>query len=182
MGNDRDVSSQVHLHGYPKFQPIEDPGTDTSALVASIARRQHGVWGVVSPPIRVDVIRRSGPGTAWPGRRSGGGQWDSRLTVHRSRVLIEEDFCVVDGFPVTSMARTFLDLASVVSERKLEAAITEAERMRKVRSSELDEILKRGPGWRGIGKLRRVLDRWNPESQKSNRWDQIARSCWSGAT
>ena len=43
-------------------------------------------------------------------------------------MLDPQDFTVVDGIPVTSVARTLLDLAAVLSPADLEVAIDRAER------------------------------------------------------
>jgi predicted transcriptional regulator of viral defense system len=49
------------------------------------------------------------------------------IVVHRSRVLIPEDGAVVDGIPVTSVARTIVDLADVVRVERLMRALRQAE-------------------------------------------------------
>jgi very-short-patch-repair endonuclease len=50
-----------------------------------------------------------------------------RVQVHRSRKLTSADITAVDGIPCTTVARTLLDLAAVMSRRPLERAIEQAE-------------------------------------------------------
>ena len=52
----------------------------------------------------------------------------SGVRIYRSRMLDPRDFTVVDGIPVTSVARTLLDLSAVVRPNDLELAIDRAER------------------------------------------------------
>ena len=47
--------------------------------------------------------------------------------VHRTRLIHPDDRAAVDGIPVTSVARTLVDLADVLDERRLAAAVNEAE-------------------------------------------------------
>jgi predicted transcriptional regulator of viral defense system len=49
------------------------------------------------------------------------------VVVHRSRRLHPEEREVVEGIPVTSIARTLVDLAEVLDERRLAQAVQEAE-------------------------------------------------------
>ena len=79
------------------------------------------------------------------------------ITVHRTRVLGPEDRITVDAIPVTSVARTLVDLADVLSDRHLAAAVNEAEVRRVFDLAELDAMLARLPGRRGRSRLERVL-------------------------
>jgi very-short-patch-repair endonuclease len=85
------------------------------------------------------------------------------LTLHRSRSLTDEDRAEIDGIPVTSVARTLVDLADVLSDPQLERAVHEAEVRRIFDLEEVDRILARVPGRRGRHRLRRVLDAYRPE-------------------
>ena len=51
------------------------------------------------------------------------------IVVHRVRQLPDDDRILVDGIPVTSVARTLCDLARVVSSDRLARAIEAAERL-----------------------------------------------------
>src|SRR3954470_17416870 len=74
-----------------------------------------------------NLIRSSSPiiHVTTPGRAS-----PRDIRVHRVRRLHPDDAAVVDGVPVTSIARTLLDLADVLPQRQLIRAIEQAERLR----------------------------------------------------
>jgi very-short-patch-repair endonuclease len=79
------------------------------------------------------------------------------IVVHRTRLIHRDDRAIVDGIPVTSVARTLIDLADVLSERRLAAAVNEAEVRRVFDLAAIEETLSRLPGRRGQYRLRRVL-------------------------
>jgi very-short-patch-repair endonuclease len=79
------------------------------------------------------------------------------ITVHRTRLIHPDDRASVDGIPVTSPARTLLDLADVLSDRHLAAAVNEAEVQRVFDLAALDATLERLPGRTGRHRLERVL-------------------------
>jgi very-short-patch-repair endonuclease len=79
------------------------------------------------------------------------------IVVHRSRVLHPDDRTIVDGIPVTSVARTLVDLADVGSDSLLAAAVNEAEVLRVFDLRELEEKMIRLHGRRGRRRLARVL-------------------------
>ena len=135
---------------------------------SALSHRSAGaLWGVCSPGSVTEVIRSSGPGRSWPGLADGCRPGDRALKVHRSRVLIPVDFTIRESIPTTSLPRTLLDLASTLSERQLESAVMHAERNRLIDLADVIDMASRGPGWRGVSKLRRVLDAWNPESTQT---------------
>jgi very-short-patch-repair endonuclease len=102
-------------------------------------------WGIVRSAARYEVTAprsRNGP----PG-----------VLVHRSRRLDPADRAVVEAVPVTSMARTLVDLADVLSERRLADAVHEAEVQRIFDLNELRQAQARVPGRTGRHRLKRVL-------------------------
>jgi hypothetical protein len=78
------------------------------------------------------------------------------VIVHRSR-LAEDEVEYVERIPVTSVARTLLDLAAVLSKRQLERAMHEAEVRRLTDPVGLPDLLRRHPRRGGIRKLRELL-------------------------
>jgi very-short-patch-repair endonuclease len=83
------------------------------------------------------------------------------ILVHRG-VLPPDHRTQRDGVPVTTPARTLIDLADVLTRRGLERAIDEAEYLR------LDCTgLRPIPGRRGAGALARVLDEHRPGSTRT---------------
>jgi very-short-patch-repair endonuclease len=83
----------------------------------------------------------------------------SGLQIHRVRVLEREDVTRVDGIPVTTVARTLVDLAAVVSPHALRKALEEAERSHRldVRAVEAAMARTRGRNGRSHERVRRVL-------------------------
>lgn len=78
------------------------------------------------------------------------------LTPHRSQ-LHPEDRARVDGIPVTSVPRTLLDLAEVLDPHGLQRAYEEAARIRALDVREIERLLARSNGRRGVGALRALL-------------------------
>ncbi len=89
------------------------------------------------------------PGTS---RRGAAG-----VVVHRTRRPHPEDRTEREGIPVTSVARTLLDLAGVVRRWELETAVEAAERLGIFDLNEVDRLLDRSRGRRGGRALTNVL-------------------------
>lgn len=87
-----------------------------------------------------------------PGRRRAGPRG---IAVHLPRRLHAEDATVHDGIPVTSIARTLLDVAQVLGERDIERALDAAERLHRFDLAAADRLLDRTHGHRGRGRLAR---------------------------
>lgn len=81
------------------------------------------------------------------------------VRVHRTRLLTAREVRLSQGLPVTSPARTLLDIAELVSERELERALDEGLVSRVVRVGEVTDVLSRAVGRRGAPLLAAVLDR-----------------------
>jgi very-short-patch-repair endonuclease len=82
------------------------------------------------------------------------------IRVHRTRLIHADDRATEDGIPVTSVARTLVDLADVLSERHLTAAVNEAEVQRRFDLMAIEQTLSRVAGRTGRHRLRRVLARY----------------------
>ena len=61
------------------------------------------------------------------------------------------------GIPVTSLPRTLVDLAAVLSERRLARAVHEAAVLHRTTPGQVEAVLARRHNWPGAGRLRRVL-------------------------
>jgi very-short-patch-repair endonuclease len=81
----------------------------------------------------------------------------SPVRLHETRDLPLDDLSECRGIPVTSVARTFVDLAAVVDERALRRAWHEAEVLRLLDVRAVEAVLDRSNGRRGTGRLRRLL-------------------------
>jgi very-short-patch-repair endonuclease len=79
------------------------------------------------------------------------------LRTHISATLSPRDRRWVERIPVTSPARTLLDLAPRYPAGRLERMVADAERRGLMRASELVEQLDRNPRRRGSAALRAVL-------------------------
>jgi very-short-patch-repair endonuclease len=75
------------------------------------------------------------------------------LLVHRIPSLRVEEMTSRDRIPLTTPARTILDLACRLPRRQLERAIDEAERLRLCSEDELADIARTHPGRAGVGVL-----------------------------
>jgi very-short-patch-repair endonuclease len=133
--------------------------TDNSHLIAAVyacgdealaSHRAAGkLWGILrgSQPIEVTAPRSREP--------------KKGFTLHRSRLIHGEDRALIDNIPVTSLARTLVDLADVLTEERLADAVNEAE-LRQIFDLKLVErVLARLPGRKGRHKLQRVLSNYN---------------------
>ena len=89
------------------------------------------------------------------------------ITVHRSRMLEPADMTEVDGIPVTSVARTLLDLASILSPRELGSAVDRAERLQLFDLDAMNAVLDRARGRRGAKRLRATVAAWRPADVRS---------------
>lgn len=79
------------------------------------------------------------------------------FVLHRSRSVAPEDCDLIDSIPVTSVARTIVDLAEVLNERRLSNAIHEAEIQKVFDLEGIERVIARVPGRTGRHKLQRVL-------------------------
>jgi Transcriptional regulator, AbiEi antitoxin/Protein of unknown function (DUF559) len=87
------------------------------------------------------------------------------IDVHRVRSLHPEDCTVRDGIPVTTVARTLLDLAEVVRPREVERAFDEAERLGLLDLVALEAVCRRARGRRGLKVLRPLVADRRPSMQ-----------------
>jgi very-short-patch-repair endonuclease len=83
------------------------------------------------------------------------------LIVHRSRMVREEDRTLVAAIPVTTVARTLVDLADVLPDDRLAKAVQQAEILRVFDLKALERAAT--PGRRGENRLHRVLTHYRPE-------------------
>lgn len=71
---------------------------------------------------------------------------------------------LVDGIPVTTVARTLADLAAVLGERQLESTLDSAAIKKVLDLDDLRRVMTESRGRKGIGKLRTILERWHPQT------------------
>jgi len=83
----------------------------------------------------------------------------------------------MERIPVTTVARTLLDLAEAVDERTLEGAFNEAGRLRLLKMAELERVYARGHGRRGLKPLRHLLEEGRPSTTRSGLEDRVLSLC-----
>jgi hypothetical protein len=113
---------------------------------AALSHRSAGaLWGIhPDSRSRIDVTAPR----ARRGRRE--------IQFHRGR-LARDEVTVERGIPVTTVARTVIDLAGVVGRRQVERALNEAEVVRLAESLSLGDLLARHPGRKGTRAVREIL-------------------------
>jgi hypothetical protein len=79
------------------------------------------------------------------------------LRLHRARGLAPTDRAIRDGIPLTSLPRTLLDLATILTPQRLERAVEESERLGLFDLRAVEDLLSRSAGRRGVARLRSAL-------------------------
>jgi len=122
-------------------------------------RSAASLWGLREDSrSRIDVTA--------PGRR---GRIPAGIDAHRHGSLTPADKTIVEGVPCTSVARTLLDLAAVVSYRELRHAVTQAEVTRRFDLASMRELLARSRRRRGVARLRTAIALHDPREQLTRR-------------
>ncbi|HEX2160640.1 MAG TPA: type IV toxin-antitoxin system AbiEi family antitoxin domain-containing protein [Thermoleophilaceae bacterium] len=142
---------------------------ETAVLSHRSAAALHGIADPPAGPIEVTVAPttvRSRPG----------------LITYR-RLVDPDERTQADGVPVTTVERTLLDIAPMLSSKNLEAAINTADKHDLVDPERLRSALERYAGRRGVRALRQLLDRHTfvlTASQLEREFLPIARSAGLG--
>lgn len=132
-------------------------------------RSASELWGIGSHgEIRIDVTVPDRSGRRRP-----------NIAIHRPRTLRDKDRVTLDGIPVTTPARTLLDLAGVVGPRRLEAAFRDADRRGLLDPPVLEELCALSPRRRGVRHLRALVAAYRPtpetRSALEHRFVQLCR-------
>jgi very-short-patch-repair endonuclease len=169
VGRLRAVFRGVYLTGYG---PLPDRARDLAAALAYapdavVSHRSAGaLWRVIEPLPRaaIDITIRHGRG-------HGRGQPGIRL--HRVRELRANEIRRLDGIPLTSPARTLVDLATDLPLRQLEQAFAEAQARRLVSKSALLHLLNRHRGRPGTAALRGLVEGSAPTLTRSEAEERL---------
>jgi hypothetical protein len=113
------------------------------------------LWGVRRPRSPIEVTRVSG-------HRRPHGIW-----LHQTRVLPAEDVTEHAGIPVTSLERVMRDMVGRLDERQIERMLVEADRSGHLSWPALQRVLDRPGGWKGAGRLRRVVQQVDPRAAET---------------
>jgi very-short-patch-repair endonuclease len=145
--------------------------------VASPALTSKGVWmaAVLACGPAAKLSHRSA-GAAWAMRQTSrtaidvtapsGGRGVAGIDAHRS-TLHPKDVTTLDGIPITTVARTALDLAEVVPQRHVERFLVAAEQLRLFDLHAFLDVLHRHPVRRGQKPLRAALAAYAPEQERT---------------
>jgi very-short-patch-repair endonuclease len=105
------------------------------------------VWEFLEWTERYPEVTVVGPGT----------RTHPRLRVHRTSKLHPRDAARWEGIPITSPARTLLDLASVLDERALRRIVRRAQSVGQTNIRQLVDVMARLGPRRGVRKLARIV-------------------------
>jgi very-short-patch-repair endonuclease len=153
-----------------------DLGDETAALLAigptgllsgHSAATLCGLRAGTARPIHVTVpFGRQGPGP-------------DGVIVHRSRTLAPQDATVIRGLPVTSPARTMLDLAATLPDRDVGYILAQGLDKRLLTEPVLADVIRRAGGHHGAQALARAMSRMRGvkvESRKELRLLELIRA------
>ena len=157
-------------------------------------RSHRGVYAVGHPRLTprghlwAAVLACGGPGAAVLSHRSAAAVWDllpspakfdvttlgnSRSTktirVHRSTTLTPADITHHDGLPVTTVARTLIDLATTLTPHRLERVVHRAEHLRLLDTHSLNAQFARANGRRtkALHQALQTLETHDPDITRS---------------
>jgi very-short-patch-repair endonuclease len=162
---------------------LSDDTIERQARTGRLHRMYQGVYAIghPNPPLEgrfLAAVKACGDGALlshfsgaahwkmveWDDRRlevtvpASGARHQPGVRVHRTKILEPIDVMRHRGIPVTSPARTLIDLATVLPEAGLRRAASRAQSLQLVNLGQLVAALRRlGRGRRGITKLRRIV-------------------------
>jgi very-short-patch-repair endonuclease len=142
------VHKGVYAVGYQSDSPL------TRAMAAVLAcgpgavlshRSAAALWEIRAWSAAVEVSA--------PSRHSHVG-----VVVHRARTLTRRDTTIHHGIPVTTIARTLIDVADTLDDAALARAVNEARVIHRIQLNELARRLAETRGRRGAHRLRSFVD------------------------
>jgi len=120
-------------------------------------------WGIGQASYRFDV-------TTPQSKRS-----RKTIRAHTSR-LDPEDRSIHDGIPITSVARTILDLAAQLSKESLTHLVEEADRKQRFDLRAIDRAIARRPNATGVARLKAVLAAYRGTADTRSRLERQFRA------
>ena len=113
----------------------------------------------------------------WEVRRLGAGRLHVTVPVRRKeptgiqlhcvRALPNEDRAVVEGIPVTCLARTLVDEGALLTQQQLRRTFEEADRRGLLDADAVARACHRGRGRKGVANARQALADYRPDPPKS---------------
>lgn len=95
------------------------------------------------------------------------------ITRHRARNLVDEDRALIDGIPVTSVARTQLDLAWKLRGDRIGRALSRSEELGLVDLDAMHAVIERNRGHHGAKRLRYALAIYEPPIWTRSEFERI---------
>ena len=111
-------------------------------------------------------VRRLGAGrfhVTVPGRRKA----PPGIVLHCVAELPEQDRAVIDGIPVTSLARTLVDEGALLTQQQLRRTFEETARRGQLDADAVARTCDRGRGRKGVAKARVALRDYEPDPPKT---------------
>ena len=100
------------------------------------------------------------------------------IRMHRSGPLPPDEVTTLDELPITTPARTLLDLAATgLRGRRLEAALDRAHLRKLLDFADLQRLLERYPGRPGSPSVKAVLARYSPVDTRSELEELVIELC-----
>ena len=124
-------------------------------LAAVLACGPHALLSHQAAGARLGLLQRGGGPVEVTAPR--GCKPKPGIDVHNTRAIHPDDRYEVDGIPTTSVARTIVDLAAVLTDRRLTAVVNEAEVLRVFDLTKIEQALERRPAPAGTRRLQRIL-------------------------
>jgi hypothetical protein len=143
----------VYAVGHPPTSRIQEAAAAILAcgpravLSHGSAMTLHGFWKRWDRPFEVTLAADRRP---------------SRIRTHRCSTLLKRDVVVVQSIPVTSPARTALDMAPRLKPKPLTRLINDARRAGLITLADLDDVADRNPSHPGAPPLR-----WHTEDPRN---------------
>lgn len=129
-------------------------------MAATLALGEGAVLSHLTAAKAWRILDRPGPLTV---SRASGGRCALRgVRLYVSRELLVDDVTRKGALPLTTVPRTLLDLAGLRDKRLLADAFSACRRLHLLHPASCRSYLAQRPGRRGIGRLRDLLDRFEP--------------------
>jgi very-short-patch-repair endonuclease len=103
------------------------------------------------------------------------------IVVHRSTTLTRADITIHEGLPITSVARTLLDISELLPVREVEWALDEALGRGLVTLKEIEESLQRTQNRGGLTILRTLVEWRTTNGGSRTKWERIAAAAFREA-
>ncbi|MCB0830327.1 MAG: DUF559 domain-containing protein [Solirubrobacterales bacterium] len=130
-------------------------------------RAAASLLGLLPPDGKLEVIRKSSPDPHRPPPEHASRAINPGLTIHRTRSLSPTEVTTRRGIRVTSAVRTMINLAERESSKTLDTAVRRGVANRSLDLAGLNRAINLARGRKGIAKLRKVVENWNPGKLRS---------------